>query len=390
MSLPASLVKEALKFFQYDDYKKVKLDSPDSYHIYVDGKFKADLREPQSSAAKRVEVAWWNKEKKLYNEAKMQIDWLLQGHLVQLFPHPAHSRTRTISPEWNFPPAGTAIPLTCHKIFASSLKALQADNLAAADRYLGSREDQCKEKHPRSHESNSHRAAILQLLLGHSDYLLEHSLRCEALVKLMLRRFFKHCFSNLVKEKSLIVAALAHDLGRLAVYDTLSGKAGELTPRELYWMNRHPLVGLAPVAGMLDILPHVSLYPIICHHLTAEHVYKIGQYIFERMEGDHTVKNEFLAATAFLKLADAIDSRFALRPHTYHEPRRVTFGRIIKELIEDLSIKDPTERHAFPLPETERERFRKDLQKWLKDKRGKIQQIVTSLPLPRHPRARWR
>lgn len=401
--------QDALSFFKYTDYRIEKNGCRGSHHIYVKGTFKSDLLKWNISSDK----AFAKGENTLFKEASKQVKWIQKGSLIILSPHTSRSNAQSKKTGYSWPPAGTTDPMTCHKIYIASLKALQAADRAATDRSSNAQDEKSNSRRlenakigkqneqnnaqdeksnshrPRSIERSNRRAMILQMLLSHSDYLLEHSLRCEALVKLMVRRF-KSRFPNYLHQTSLAEAALAHDLGRVAIPNSLAAKDGKMTPWELYWMNRHPMIGLGPVAGSLGNPPHLTLWPIICHHLTAAHVFEIGKQLhasYRREVSYQRELNEFYAATTIIKLADAIDSRTSMRP--YNQDKKRSLDTTLTELRDQLDIVKWNDRFAFPLPETYRPDFRRNLQKWLMHNKGEIEKVIRLQPLPKAYTIEW-
>ena len=68
---------------------------------------------------------------------------------------------------------------------------------------------------------------------------------------------------NDVDLRSLWLAGIFHDLGKIAVSDTVLNKPGKLTPDELVLMRSHPVVG-ADLCGKMRTMN--TIVPLIRHH----------------------------------------------------------------------------------------------------------------------------
>ena len=68
---------------------------------------------------------------------------------------------------------------------------------------------------------------------------------------------------NDVDLRSLWLAGIFHDLGKIAVSDTVLNKPGKLTPDELVLMRKHPVVG-ADLCGKMRTMD--AIVPLIRHH----------------------------------------------------------------------------------------------------------------------------
>jgi putative nucleotidyltransferase with HDIG domain len=101
----------------------------------------------------------------------------------------------------------------------------------------------------------------------------------------------------------LIKAALVHDLGKVAVEDSIIGKQGPLTNEEYNLVKRHPLIGAQIVGRMKGFQDLVD--PVLHHH--------------ERWDGkgypDGLAGEEIHLGARILALADALDSMFSDRPY---------------------------------------------------------------------------
>lgn len=101
----------------------------------------------------------------------------------------------------------------------------------------------------------------------------------------------------------LRVASLVHDIGKVAVPDSVLFKPGKLTPGETRVMRQHPVVGeqiCSPLRSFRDVLP------IIRHH-------------HERMDGsgypDHLVGEDIPLTARILQVVDVYDALTTDRPY---------------------------------------------------------------------------
>ncbi|MDD5367704.1 MAG: HD-GYP domain-containing protein [Anaerolineaceae bacterium] len=101
----------------------------------------------------------------------------------------------------------------------------------------------------------------------------------------------------------LLKAALVHDLGKVAVEDSIIGKQGPLTDEEYNLVKRHPVIGAQIVGRMKGFQDLID--PVLHHH--------------ERWDGrgypDGLVGEEIHLGARILALADALDSMFSDRPY---------------------------------------------------------------------------
>lgn len=104
-------------------------------------------------------------------------------------------------------------------------------------------------------------------------------------------------------QRTLNVAALLHDIGKIGVPDSILTKPGPLTPEEMTIVKRHPEIAL-------DIIRHVSylqdVRPVILHH-------------HERWDGTGYpagLREQQIPITArILATADALDTMFSARSY---------------------------------------------------------------------------
>lgn len=105
-------------------------------------------------------------------------------------------------------------------------------------------------------------------------------------------------------EKNRVIrAALVHDLGKVAVEDSIISKQGPLTNEEFNMVKRHPVIGAQIISRMKGFQDLVEL--ILQHH--------------ERWDGrgypDGLSGNEIRLGARILAMADALDSMFSDRPY---------------------------------------------------------------------------
>lgn len=118
-------------------------------------------------------------------------------------------------------------------------------------------------------------------------------------------------------EKSIIVkAALVHDLGKVAVMESIISKPGALTDEEFNQIKRHPEIGARIVSRMKGFKDLVDL---VKHH-------------HERWDGkgypDGLAGEEIVIGARILALADALDAMFSTR--SYRPPR--SYQEILAEV----------------------------------------------------------
>ena len=103
--------------------------------------------------------------------------------------------------------------------------------------------------------------------------------------------------------RTLQIAALFHDVGKLAISDILLGKAGPLTPEEFDQVKRHAAIGADLLAG-LSLPRCVSL--LVRHH-------------HENWDGtgypDRLRRDDIPAGARLLAIADCYDAMTSDRPY---------------------------------------------------------------------------
>jgi len=149
-------------------------------------------------------------------------------------------------------------------------------------------------------------AESLQALLAAVDakdhYTRRHSMTVAAYAEAIGRRM-KLSRSVL---RTLGVAALLHDVGKIGVPDRILNKPGPLDADELEIMRRHPQIAIDILGPMRFLVNH---RPIILHH-------------HERYDGDgypgKLLAGQIPLGARILAVADAVDTM--LSPRTYKEP----------------------------------------------------------------------
>ena len=107
-----------------------------------------------------------------------------------------------------------------------------------------------------------------------------------------------------LEERSIIVkAALVHDLGKVAVMDSIISKPGALTDEEFQQIRRHPEIGAQIVSRMKGFKDLVDL---VRHH-------------HERWDGkgypDGLAGEQIVRGARILAMADSLDAMFSTRPY---------------------------------------------------------------------------
>jgi putative nucleotidyltransferase with HDIG domain len=123
---------------------------------------------------------------------------------------------------------------------------------------------------------------------------------------------------NVEETETLVLGALLHDLGKLALSDALLEKPGPLTEEEWAVVKSHPDVG----ARMLEPIEVLSgVVPVVRHH----HEYYDGNGYPDGLEGE-----EIPLAARIVAAVDAYDVMMRGRP--YHRQRHTQ-----EETLEELS-----------------------------------------------------
>jgi putative two-component system response regulator len=114
-------------------------------------------------------------------------------------------------------------------------------------------------------------------------------------------------------------AGIVHDIGKVAVPDTILLKPGPLTPGEIAVMRKHPVVGeriCAPLKSLHFVLP------IIRHH----HEKRDGSGYPDGLSGE-----EIPLAARILQLADVYDALTTDRPYRTAVPSEVALAMMDEE-----------------------------------------------------------
>jgi putative two-component system response regulator len=114
-------------------------------------------------------------------------------------------------------------------------------------------------------------------------------------------------------------AGIVHDIGKVAVPDTILLKPGPLTPGEIAVMRKHPVVGeriCAPLKSLRFVLP------IIRHH----HEKRDGSGYPDGLSGE-----EIPLAARILQLADVYDALTTDRPYRTAVPSEVALAMMDEE-----------------------------------------------------------
>jgi HD-GYP domain-containing protein (c-di-GMP phosphodiesterase class II) len=119
------------------------------------------------------------------------------------------------------------------------------------------------------------------------------------------------------KIKEIEIGAVLHDIGKIAVPDTIITKTGPLTPEEEEQMMEHPAIG----ARMLRSVPGMShIVPYVLHHHES---YDGGGYPHGLAERAIPFEGRLLAA------ADALDAMTSDRPYRGGLDPGVAIGEVL-------------------------------------------------------------
>lgn len=156
-------------------------------------------------------------------------------------------------------------------------------------------------------------AEILLTALRYRDaYTEEHSNR----LALIAREVCVRLKLSSVETKKIILAAKLHDIGKIAVSDTILLKPSKLTEQEFDEIKKHPLIGYE-MLKKIDIFSHIADY-ILQHHEKYD-----GSGYPNRLSG----KN-ILQGARIIGVVDAVDAMAAKR--IYKE--RMSIENILVEL----------------------------------------------------------
>ena len=156
-------------------------------------------------------------------------------------------------------------------------------------------------------------AEILLTALRYRDaYTEEHSNR----LALIAREVCVRLKLSSVETKKIILAAKLHDIGKIAVSDTILLKPSKLTEQEFDEIKKHPLIGYE-MLKKIDIFSHIADY-ILQHHEKYD-----GSGYPNRLSG----KN-ILQGARIIGVVDAVDAMATKR--IYKE--RMSIENVLVEL----------------------------------------------------------
>lgn len=130
------------------------------------------------------------------------------------------------------------------------------------------------------------------LMTGHSERIAEYTVQFGEILGLMDDEL-----------ENLRIASLLHDIGKVAVPDSILLKPGRLTPEEMKVMRQHPVVGeeiCSPLKSFRQVLPAIR------HH----HERMDGSGYPDGLEGDAIPR-----AARILQLTDIYDALTTERPY---------------------------------------------------------------------------
>jgi response regulator RpfG family c-di-GMP phosphodiesterase len=152
---------------------------------------------------------------------------------------------------------------------------------------------------------------------------------------------------RLLDDASLEYGFLLHDIGKIAIPDSILDKPGPLNPDELRLMRRHPLIG-AELLANVPLLDGEGLHVVRCHHERWDgHGYPYG------LSGE-----EIPLGARIFAVADALDAMTSDRPYR----QSMNWQAAVEEiLLANGSHFDPQVVRAFALREERLERTQHDL-----------------------------
>ena len=118
------------------------------------------------------------------------------------------------------------------------------------------------------------------------------------------------------ERRTLGIASLLHDIGKIGTYDVILDKPGPLTPEERRLITMHPAQGeniLKPIKQLQDVIPIIK-----CHHERVD-----GKGYPDGLRGD-----EIPLLAKILCLADSFDAMIADRPYQKGLDREKAFSEI--------------------------------------------------------------
>lgn len=117
-------------------------------------------------------------------------------------------------------------------------------------------------------------------------------------------------------KKAVVRAALVHDIGKVGILDTITGKPGRLTAEEYGLMKQHPVIGVDILSKMEEFN---SLLPIVRHH----HEAWDGNGYPDGLKGE-----QIPPGARILAVADCVDAMASNRPYR----DTTSFDKICQEL----------------------------------------------------------
>lgn len=107
--------------------------------------------------------------------------------------------------------------------------------------------------------------------------------------------------------EQIAIAAILHDVGKIAIWDKILNKPGKLTPEEYETMKTHTILG----AQLLERIPQLKHRPIF------QYIYDIARHHHERWDGngypDGLKGNEISIWAQVVSLADVYDALVSKR-----------------------------------------------------------------------------
>jgi len=182
----------------------------------------------------------------------------------------------------------------------------------------------------------------LQFLGGKDDYVFEHSLRVQKVVRLLTRHSDVWNPSVRALVESIRVeaeeAAYLHDLGKIATPNHLLNIEGALTPMQQHQVNRHAHIGayLAQLSGLLNTWVALA---ILFHHMAPADMRELSDLFLDGIKIKHArnrrkISNKLYLMTALLKLADSFDSMRSKRSYSpYSRNTQEVVAKLILELL---------------------------------------------------------
>lgn len=150
---------------------------------------------------------------------------------------------------------------------------------------------------------------------GHTERVTEYSLAvARQMVKNNSTRFTKSFFEN------LYISGLLHDIGKIAIPETVLNKPGRLTSKERKIIQQHPTKGAEIVKPLA--LPQECVDGILYHHERFD-----GKGYPEGLKG-----NDIPVSAYVISVADAYDAMTSDRPYRRGMPKKDAIEEIKKNL----------------------------------------------------------